>query len=622
MSKIKEIHIKNFKFFPDDIPPLTLKDGSEHVLLYGENGSGKSTLNWALFTLLESANKDDSSNIVKYFDERDPQNLLNIHSSSRGTEAFVKATLDDGTVWEISGSSSAINRDRDAQNSNLASDFINYRMLYRLLDFRNSQEIDLFPLFEAEVFDYLNFDDVITTIATAGGEININKVWRQILAGPAKVLVSNSATTEEYPVTGPTATLLKNGIDKFTRDLRQIIDELNPKANEILKKEDGLGINLDFKIELVEDAPFVLKQNQYNPPKYRIDLKIEKVSGIPVSVTTNIKPHIFLNEARLTAIGLAIRLSILEKRLAVAKLKLLVLDDLLISLDMSNRMKVVNMMLKSYCQRYQVFMMTHDRNFYELVKFRIEQEGDRNKWNFWEAYVNQEGTFEKPFFQFNQSSLSRAEALFHKFDYPAAGNYLRKAIEEFVDKWLPIWLRFDNKTFKEHDLSKKLSIGKKFLKDSGINSQFINDMDLFRKFILNASSHASYDTPIFKPELLNCIDALKADTPKLRFHKILEKNDRLNLNFSDRARNNFEIEITVFDMYLLKWDGDDSELSTFIGKIQETRNGVKGSPKYDEFNLKSLYTSYLARSAPPLNTDFWEEVKLDDGQLFKSKRIF
>lgn len=619
MAKIKEIHIKNFKFFSDEVPALVLKDGSDHVLLYGENGSGKSTLNWALFTLLESANKDNPTGITKYFDGRDPQNLLNIHSPTRETEAFVKVALDDGTAWEISSTSTSINSDRDAQNSNLASDFINYRMLYRLLDFRNSQDIDLFPLFEAEVFDYLNFEEEINVVAHLEPGIIVGKIWSQIKEGPEKIAVAGSMLQRVYEQSGPTVQRLRNGTEKFFQELRDIIRDINPKANAILK--DDLDIDIKFKLELTEKESFSITQDEYKPPSYRIDLKIEGVGEEPIP-TTNIKPHIFLNEARLTAIGLAIRLSILEKRLAVAKLKLLVLDDLLISLDMSNRMKVVNMILKNYCQRYQVFMMTHDKNFYELVKFRIEQENHNDKWNFWETYVNKKGTYEQPFFKFNQSSLSRAEALFHEFDYPASGNYLRKAVEEFVDKWLPNWLRYDNKNFREYDLSIKLNKGKKFLRESGINIQLVNDMDLFRKFILNALSHAPHDTPVFKPELEQCLKTLKEDMPKFQYKQILDKGDKVFWEFTNLSSEQVRIEVTVFDLCLLKWDTDESELSKFIGKKEELKNGTKGEPQYSEYNLKNLYASCVPMSNPSLPIDFWDAVKLSSGALLKTKRAF
>ncbi len=59
------------------------------------------------------------------------------------------------------------------------------------------------------------------------------------------------------------------------------------------------------------------------------------------------RPQSYFNEAKLTAIALSVRLAITQVKLRDSPLKLLVLDDLLVSLDMSNRDEV----LKEYYQQ-------------------------------------------------------------------------------------------------------------------------------------------------------------------------------------------------------------------------------------------------------------------------------
>lgn len=70
MKRIKEVHINNFKFFPESEP---IKIDGKNILLYGENGSGKSSFYWALYTLLESSQKSDPEQIKKYFNKLNPQ---------------------------------------------------------------------------------------------------------------------------------------------------------------------------------------------------------------------------------------------------------------------------------------------------------------------------------------------------------------------------------------------------------------------------------------------------------------------------------------------------------------------------------------------------------------------
>ena len=60
MDKIDTLQIHNFKFFDQQEP---IKLGGKHLLLYGENGSGKSSIYWALYTLFEASQKQNSEKI-------------------------------------------------------------------------------------------------------------------------------------------------------------------------------------------------------------------------------------------------------------------------------------------------------------------------------------------------------------------------------------------------------------------------------------------------------------------------------------------------------------------------------------------------------------------------------
>lgn len=81
-------------------------------------------------------------------------------------------------------------------------------------------------------------------------------------------------------------------------------------------------------------------------------------------------PQNFLNEARLSALALAIYLA---GRLACVptdgtnRLKLLVLDDVLIGLDHDNRMPVLRL-LQNYFSDWQIVVLTHDRVWFDMAK--------------------------------------------------------------------------------------------------------------------------------------------------------------------------------------------------------------------------------------------------------------
>ena len=75
------------------------------------------------------------------------------------------------------------------------------------------------------------------------------------------------------------------------------------------------------------------------------------------------------NEAKLTAIALSVRFALLNIE-KPADGRFLALDDMLISLDMSNRAKVVDFLLK-ISDKYKIYLFTHDRAFFEHFKERI-----------------------------------------------------------------------------------------------------------------------------------------------------------------------------------------------------------------------------------------------------------
>ena len=98
--------------------------------------------------------------------------------------------------------------------------------------------------------------------------------------------------------------------------------------------------------------------------------------------------HQFLNEARLSALAISIYFASIRKLLGSLKmesLKILALDDLLISLDMSNRLKLLEI-LKSEFSDFQIFFFTHDKELFELYKNKME-------WEAYELYLDDSGPF-------------------------------------------------------------------------------------------------------------------------------------------------------------------------------------------------------------------------------------
>jgi AAA15 family ATPase/GTPase len=166
MKKIKEIKIQNFKAFQkEQVFPINGKN----VLVYGNNGSGKSSLFWALYTFLQSSIKTSDDEIRKYFLNFDEGNQLTNQSlknifAQEEDDAFIELKIS-----ENAGVSQSIRIDQNSfptrpenngndtmvQELNLASDFINYKLLHNFYNASHKQEINLWPVFEKDIFPFM-----------------------------------------------------------------------------------------------------------------------------------------------------------------------------------------------------------------------------------------------------------------------------------------------------------------------------------------------------------------------------------------------------------------------------------------------------------------------------------
>jgi len=147
--------------------------------------------------------------------------------------------------------------------------------------------------------------------------------------------------------------------------------------------------------------------------------------GVQLDGHTVTKPQSFLNEAKLTQLALSVRFAASLVNLHESELKLLVLDDLLVSLDMSNRMQVVDILLSETFNNYQKIILTHELGFFREFRRRIGN--NHADWRFvrfqGSAAQNIEVMSEK-------RDLEKAEDYLKGHDIEEAAMFLRKAAED------------------------------------------------------------------------------------------------------------------------------------------------------------------------------------------------
>ena len=365
MSKINTLTLSNFKFFGKE---KVINISGNHLLLYGENGSGKSSLFWGVYTLLEASFKR-SVETDKYFQPFgiNEESLVNIYATKRTCpitnkehcDSCIKIETDNNAEYVLSLLDSAICGNTDVQESRKATDFINYQSIFKFQDFKNSETPDLYEVFNYSVLPYVTFPSFPIKGKTL---TNAGSMWEEYKKGPGTTINHNGDTIQVYKNSPEYSDFLdfeKHFNDQFVK----LIDFINSHASDYVKK---LGYNIEFELKYTPPT-HIKKDKNYEWTSFHIDLAITSYNNQAVQIK---KPQSFLNEAKMSAIAVAIRLAIIDQRIGTAvpdALKVLVLDDLMISLDMSNRDKLMDLLLGDFANRYQILFFTHDLNLYNFV---------------------------------------------------------------------------------------------------------------------------------------------------------------------------------------------------------------------------------------------------------------
>lgn len=619
MQKISKLKLKNFKFFFGNVE---LDFDRQNILIYGENGSGKSSIYWALYTFLQSVFKTSNPQIAKYFDDRHEQNLVN-RFAKEGAESFIEVVFEDDyqstNSRKISKTVFNTGTDTLIKEAVQASDFITYKLLAKLYDFKNSQEIDLFPVFEDEILMFVNFRENLVRHDGAAGTANASDWWKYLADG-----LNPRPKMHEPPYK-----TFQAAIKKFNEESDFYLKKITESVNEYLTRfNQNVKLSFQYKdviYDAFEEGSTTKRTRKTLPPKIILDVKFEH-EKLAENRKEILRPQSFLNEARLTTIALAIRFAIFDEKLETDGLaadapKLLILDDLLLSLDMSNRDNVLEIIFTKFTNA-QLIIMTHDKHFFALTKHKIKQVNQTN-WKYFEIYECEKDKIPQPFITESETYLDKAEKYFCLHEYEIAGNFLRKETESFCREFLPQRLQ-RTKDCNDFDLNGLIGQCKEFAKQNNLQTKLFEELDSHRKFVLNSTSHDSYDVPKFNSEIKKCLNTLNK-LREIKFQSILKKGEILEFELTTATGADvFKFEIIIQDDFrLIKEPRKDSLLIAGMVNFYIFKNGVKGELKHEKESLKKMYDKCYANSDKTKNANFWEEIIIkSSGEKLKSLRKF
>lgn len=608
MPSINKIHITGFKAFPND---FELQLEGKHLLMYGENGSGKSSIYYALRCMFQSPLKSDAGK--KYFnvnnDDGTPneQHLKNLNNLDVDSQVWID--FDDRHpfiyVLDKNGYHTTLINGQHSLPANINGCFVNHQFLFHFFNFRNSQKINLFSVF---------IKDILPFCKDNASGFHIGEMYDVLTSSIVK---KGRKIDTKY----------LNKIEAFNESVKIIVENINLYVSDLYKHyfmDEGEN---ELQIRLRYDSNLDKPENDPNEYWLKYDRIIERAKengvvkehlssykklntpfiGLEISEVLNdgvlrpiFKPQSYFNEAKLTAIALSVRFALLnlDKK---ADGRFLALDDMLISLDMSNRAKVVKFLL-DISDRYKIYLFTHDKAFYKFCTHKIIQCGKANDWVY--KTISYDDIKDEPIVLDEYADhLSKSKHFYRIGDFETAAIYARKQLEQSVGELLPYELkvRADSGFVDLQTLWKKLvelySINGKSLDPSLIN--MFADSKLL---ILNVAAHFQrLSNPIYKVELDNAYKIINyvARLDKIEKKLVIEGGKRV---FFNHPNVNYKCS------FVLDSDLEIIQGEHIVAKMPKCTNikwSYNGINNWD-FELKAQNNNHSLLTATPKLMNFFK----------------
>ena len=480
VAKVASIHISDFRAFPALAPASVVLEG-KNLLAWGENGSGKSSIYRALRGLF-SVNAQDISPMRNVF--------------SALAEPSVKVTLTDKSEleWSMAGHPTSTVIDTARKSA-----FLSHTRLFEMNRGRTAEEApNLFTVaVEKLLADYE---------ATVGGGLKrtVGELWTEVAAALQRRVQYSKGIRRPLDFSEK----VNGACEQFNEGMKQALAALEPHAKSVLSKL--LDVLHRDALELVG---FTFYGVTYNEKERELENAILTAS-VKFRNHALVAPPSFLNEARLSALAMA---TYLAGRLACVPandraLKLLVLDDLLISLDHSHRQPVLDVIGELF-SGWQIILLTHDRFWFELAREQLSGE----PWKVIEIYekLDADGLLRPVIWESKEDlvaeTLEQANRFLDENNPAAAANYARTACELMLRRYC----RRHNVPFAYTDAPQKIKLdelikkGEAHASGNADRKAAFERLKKYKKLILNPLSH-NPTQPIVKGDVAAAILAVKA----------------------------------------------------------------------------------------------------------------
>lgn len=499
--KITKISLRDFRGFagPENYV-LNLEQG-RNLLLYGENGSGKSSLFEALRGL---------------FNHRSPARF-------EGEYANVFTEVDDGFVSvDISNANPNEYRwdyEEPAPGPEAGDQFLDIARRAVFLDYRallqthfvhrDASGINLFELLVGSLLSDVDYGD--------GRPLSKHWVELQQVREDPPDEDAPSQNWDRFESIKAATRSFRDQLHALLHTQTETQLSLVAEANRFLERlSPGLQMQLEVAASFSPPADKFSLQTRFS--ERAVLLKVTYAGFTPAH------PAHFLNEARLTAIALSLSLAAARlnrpQSANGSTLRLLVLDDVLIGLDLAHRLPLLKL-LDAEFSNWQLFVFTHDLTWFEMARQQVSEK----QWTICELFCERRDNeaFERPVLRQGgiEGFLNRARAHLQSGEKRAAAVYARAAFEEKLrsfcsEKSISIPFKA-NPSQVDGDMLLTAAEGR--IKAQGHWALFgpqFHRLRMVRKVILNPMSHSNL-VNLLTPEIADAIEAvegLKLSTPE------------------------------------------------------------------------------------------------------------
>lgn len=494
--KIKTLTLNNFRAFPGPESQTFTLDG-KNLLVYGENGSGKSSVFHALKT---------------FFSFGLPNNVGETCNVFSGVLAhWLEVEFDDGQPPAHWDGWPTPTRQPDIRvlQAALRRGCLDYKSL---LDTNYGQGDDTINLLQIAVGPLLGDYSVPVS---GGGTETIANLWEAVVQ-------AKPTYNSKKQIAGVNDACLAFN-QGFSLALEAIQREVDRLLNDLPVEKLFLN-SLNFSGVFYDRDARDFGGTTLEP--------VLSLRGHPID-----RPQHFLNEARLSALALAIYLAgrLTSVPTGGSDLKLLVMDDVLIGIDLSNRLPLLGLLHERFAD-WQIVLLTHDRLWFEMARMHTEP---GKQWNYVEIYESlcpiraiPCPTVRSADRTAAQGYLNDARRFLADSYLPAAANYARSGFEltlkAFCDHYaVPVRYKQEARHISSEDfmgvIEKWLAGNQKPFLDASLER-----VKMFRSVVLNQGSHSG-PTSIVRSEIEGAIAAVEA------LLKLTERSADINADATDKA---------------------------------------------------------------------------------------